>query len=258
MIISTLTVLAVIALTAWLSQRRRAAGVMLAVIAALWLGVGCGPGAQWLVDSLQPPASVQPSWRGRNAIVLLGAGTSRLPDGSTVPSLFANGRIIKAAQLYGECVASGAWCVVEVSGGDATHTGHTEAAIYGTALRSLGVPAEAIVSEDKSMNTWQNAQFSVSALSGLHPDAIWLVSSATHLRRASLYFAHAGIVTHPVAADYTKASMSWVPQAWNFAIADLALHEYVGVWQYDVYEAMGWNAPRAKSRLPVAMAAAGQ
>lgn len=91
------------------------------------------------------------------------------------------------------------------------------------------------------MNTWQNAQFSAPLLHDYGAQRVLLVSSATHLRRASLYFSHFGIQATPVRGDWLRARMVWWPQAWNFAVADVALHEYAGVWRYRLYNLMGWN-----------------
>jgi hypothetical protein len=33
-----------------------------------------------------------------------------------------------------------------------------------------------------------------------------------------------------------------VPLAYNFAVADIALHEYLGIMRYHVYNALGWNS----------------
>jgi hypothetical protein len=61
-----------------------------------------------------------------------------------------------------------------------------------------------------------------------------------------MYFAHFGIDTTPVCADYLSASMSLLPAAYNFTVADFAIHEYIGVARYHVYNALGWNAPAVR------------
>ncbi|BFI95941.1 MAG: YdcF family protein [Rhodanobacter sp.] len=224
-------------------KRRRAAAAALALAVVLFVVTGCGLLPAWLLRGLQSPYARQatPAWAPRNAIVLLGAGTVRTPDGAVEPTLFANGRINEALALYRECKASGHDCKLEVSGGDAWHTGRTEADVYAALLRRLGVPAGDLLLEPRSMNTWQNAQFSAPLLRGYGAQRVVLVSSAVHLRRASLYFAHFGIVAMPVRGDWLKARLDWWPQSWNFALADAALHEYVGVLRYRVYNALGWN-----------------
>lgn len=223
---------------------RRTAGAALWLAVLLFLATGCGLLPAWLLGNLQGPYARRPTiaWAPRNAIVLLGAGTVRTPDGAVEPTLFANGRINEALALYRECKASGNDCKLEASGGDALHTGQPEATVYGALLQRLGVPAADLLLEPRSMNTWQNAQFSAPLVRGYGAQRVLLVSSATHLRRASLYFAHFGIATTPVRGDWLKERMDWWPQSWNFAVTDLALHEYLGVLRYRVYNAMGWNA----------------
>jgi uncharacterized SAM-binding protein YcdF (DUF218 family) len=73
-----------------------------------------------------------------------------------------------------------------------------------------------------------------------------LVTSGVHLRRAELYFRHFGIRAVPVRADYVDAVITPVPQAYNFLLMDVALHEYTGLARYRVYNLLGWNVP-AKS-----------
>lgn len=227
---------------------QRAGGVVLGLAVLLFLATGCGLLPAWLLGKLQGPYAQVPSiaWAPRNAIVLLGAGTLRAPSGTVEPTLFANGRINTALALYRECKAAGRDCKLEVSGGDALHTGRPEAVVYAELLQRLGVPATDLLLEPRSMNTWQNAQFSAPLLRDYGAQQVVLVSSATHLRRASLYFAHFGIRATPVRGDWLKARMDWWPQSWNFAVTDVALHEYAGVWRYRVYSALGWNVRATK------------
>jgi uncharacterized SAM-binding protein YcdF (DUF218 family) len=75
-----------------------------------------------------------------------------------------------------------------------------------------------------------------------HPvDQVFLVTSGIHLRRSLLYFGHFGIRGQPVRADFVSAMLSPIPLSYNFLLADLAIHEYVGVLRYYVYQFMGWN-----------------
>lgn len=243
--LTVLLILIVLATVLAFLKRRRSSQALLGLTLVLFLAVACGPVPIWLLGHLQAPyAAVRPvAWGQRNAIVLLGAGTVRVPDGGAVePSLFAHGRIDEAAALYHACRAAGRACRVEVSGGDARRTGRSEAAVYAEALRALGVDPDDLMLEGRSMNTWQNAQFSAPLLKTFAPDRVLLVSSGFHLRRGMLYFAHFGIEAVPERADYASGELSWWPQSYNLAMADLAVHEYTGVWQYHWYNLMGWNA----------------
>ena len=243
----TLTVLLILVLLGialrWLRWRRLATTCLVVALAAV-LAIGCGPVPRLLLAHLQDGYPTgHADWGQRNAIILLGSGSYRDDAGRATPSLFANARLLRAAMLYRACKATGADCRVEASGGDAARHGTPEATLYGEALQRLGVPASDLLLERRSMNTWQNAQFSAPLLRDYGADRVLLVSSGTHLRRADLYFRHFGVHATPVRADYLAASLAWLPQAWNLAVTDLALHEYIGIARYYVYEAMGWNAP---------------
>lgn len=223
-----------------------------------WLAGGglvaaaCGWLPSLLLARLQAPYAQRPvpSWGAHEVIVLLGAGTVRLPGAGIEPTLFAHGRIDEAARLYRDCKTHGGECQVEVSGGDALHIGRAEAQVYGDALVALGVARSDLLLESRSMNTWQNAQFSAPLLRAQEVPHVWLVSSAFHLRRAGLYFAHFGVRATPVRGDWLTARVGWQPLAWNLALTDLALHEYLGVWRYGWYQRMGWNGAATQPGAP--------
>ena len=250
MALNVLLLLIVLALVLAFLQWRRCTRALLALALIVLLAVGCGPLPSWLLVQLQSDYAAQPPmvWGQRNAIVLLGAGTIRVVDtGQVEAGLFAYGRIDKAAALYHRCRQAGGpagrQCKVLVSGGDARGLGLSEAAIYASNLQRLGVDTADLLFEPRSMNTWQNAQFSGPLLNAYAADRVLLVSSGFHLRRGMQYFAHFGIHATPVRADYVSGVLSWWPLSYNFAMTDLALHEYVGIARYRFYHAMGWNVP---------------
>jgi uncharacterized SAM-binding protein YcdF (DUF218 family) len=180
MTVDALLILTLLAIVLALLKWRRCSRVLLALAVVLLLAVGCGPLPIWLLTQLQSgyAADAPIAWGQRNAIVLLGAGTVRVAgSGQVEASLFAYGRIGKAAALYRACRQSSNACKVEVSGGDARGLGQPEAAIYADDLQRLGVDAADLLPEPRSMNTWQNAQFSVPLLAAYGADRVLLVSS---------------------------------------------------------------------------------
>lgn len=232
---------------------RRCQWLFYGLAVLLFLSAGCGPLPSWLLDRLQAPYATRPdiTWASRNAIVLLGAGTARVVENAQVePTLFANGRILEAYALYHSCKQSGGDCKLVVSGGDAYHNGVAEAVSYGKVLQQLGADSADMELESRSMNTWQNAEFVRPLLKAYTPQRVVLVSSATHLNRAGMFFAHFGIDATPVRGDYVDVRPTWMPNSLNLALTDLALHEYVGLLTYRVYNAMGWNAPPSRNGAP--------
>lgn len=249
MTLPLLTAIALIATLFFVGGWRRTGKALYAVAFVLFLAVGCGPAPGWLLAGLQGPYLPRPAvtWGERNAIVLLGAGTARVPGaGQNEPGMFSYPRIVEAARLYRECRKASADCAILVSGGDAQRHGMPEASVYRAALIGVGIPAGDILEESNSMNTWQNAQFSSQLLRSRGADRVLLVSSGIHLRRSLMYFAHFGIDAVPQRADYLHAVPSWLPLGFNFAVADFALHEYIGIARYHVYNAMGWNPARTE------------
>ena len=223
------------------------AGVLLALSVILILMIGCGLVPEWMLTHLQagyPDAATQP-WRPRTTIILLGGGLQRNPETATlqVPPLVA-GRIVKVAELYRQCKRSGGTCVVLASGGDPTKLGDSEAHVYATALETIGVDPADVVMEGKSLTTWQNGEFCAALLAAHPQDQVLLVTSGLQVRRSLLYFSHFGVHARGVRSDYDEAEVTLLPQAYNFLLMDLALHEYVGLARYHLYQLLGLNPPR--------------
>ena len=242
-----LLVLLLVAARSYRLHRRRLGRVLMLLAVLLFVGVGCGPIPHVMLGGLQSAYETDPGieWAPRNAIVLLGAGTVGPGDEALQPSFFANGRIVRAAQLYNACKLAGKACHLFVSGGDSQDHGEPESIVYGRALRKLGIPAADLTLETRSMTTWQNAQFVRPLLVQYAPQHIVLVTSGVHLQRSLLYFAHFGMTPQPVAGDWVRANWIPLPVSWNFVVTDSAIHEYLGILRYRVYNMMGWNVPKA-------------
>ena len=210
----------------------------------LLVGIGLVPMIQLSATQLTNPLSAV-TWHDRNSIVVLGAGTvSRSSTlGPDVPA-YAYGRIVIAASAYNDCRAHGHDCNIVVSGGDPQHHGAAEAVVYGKALAALGVPQGAIVLEAKSLSTWQNAANSTRLIPA--DRQIVVVTSGIHLKRALLFFDHfrpdaEGLGAEGIAADRLEPELGPLQSGYNFFVADSCLHEEIGLIQYHVYSAMGWN-----------------
>lgn len=240
-----LLVAAAIVLT--LLKWRRCSLILSFLALALFFAIGCGPIPSALLSDLQSGYSADADVREApsTTIILLGYGTEQVkePSGTQVevPTL-AYSRLAKALELYRACRLKSTHCTILVTGGDPQHHGASEASVYATRLQQLGVDASDLLIEGRSLNTWQNAQYTAALLKTHPADQVFLVTSGIHLRRSVLYFERFGIRGQPVRADYVSATPSAIPLSYNFLLADLAIHEYGGVLRYFVYERMGWNA----------------
>lgn len=237
---------------ALLKWRKSTAAAITATLIA-YEGVGSGLVPSLILEGLQSRSFAKDNltWGQRNVIIVLGDGTARLPDQSTVrPAILAYSRILEATRLYFLAKNGKHECTIIISGGDASGTGIAEADDYRAEMVQLGVAESDILLERHSMNTFQNAEFSAAILRERQFDKLYLVTSGLHLPRALLYFSYFGINPTPCAADYIAPSVSIFPIGYNFAIADLAVHEYAGILRYYIYNLLGWNPRVSRSASP--------
>lgn len=110
------------------------------------------------------------------AIIL---GKYLLDDGSIDREL--RERLKKGEELYRNGVCSR----IIVSGGEANkRAGRSEAEAMKEFLSAQGIPQEAIITEEKSRNTYENARECAAILAQENYGRLYLVSSAKHLYRS--------------------------------------------------------------------------
>jgi uncharacterized SAM-binding protein YcdF (DUF218 family) len=209
----------------------------------LLIGLGILPAMQLSATQLTNSLSAV-TWADRNSIVLLGAGTAARSKtlGPDVPA-YAYGRIVTGVEAWRDCEAHGKDCNIVVSGGDPEHHGAAEATIYGKALLALGVPQSAIMLETQSRNTWQNAAFSMRLIAA--DRQVVVVTSGLHLKRSLVFFNHVRPGAQGIAGDRLTPAFGPLWMGYNVFVCDAALHEEIGLLQYHVYSAMGWNKKAA-------------
>ncbi len=184
----------------------------------------------------QPHAKVSPSRTYSSAILLGGFGS----PGANEEGYF-NGtadRFIQAAKQY----KLGKVQHILISGGN----GKKEVATFHEAswakkeLMVLGIPDSAILIEDASANTADNAAIAKKILDSLKLTPPYLlITSAHHMPRASLLFKKAGLVTDPLSCHFISGNETYqwkdcVPRAdvlfnWGFY-----LKETVAYWLYRI------------------------
>lgn len=223
--------------------KRITAILLIFLIGFFFLSVGGGyiPGP--LLDSLQTDGRfTNGEWKNSGVIVVLGAGSVMWGDQSRGPSVFTALRIHEAIRLHRQCRQKRRDCLLLVSGGDPFQTGYTEARLMKVEAQSFGIPENEILLEEKSNNTFQNAEFSAELLKSKGISEVVLVTSGFHMKRAQLYFGRFGIETIPAPADRLQIDRGWWPSPYGFFVMGLVWHEWVGVMRFRVYEHMGWNA----------------
>lgn len=226
--------LAVLALLLALVGRRRLAG-LLALVAFAWLSAWSLPpvshALRGMLEGAYPYQVPLDAPRAPVAVVL-GGGID--PPGSLhAPANLKDGadRVLYAAELF----HAGRVQRLLLSGGaHPAISARSEPAVTRELLMALGVPEEAILMEQKSRNTRQNAAFSACLLRQLGIERVLLVTSALHMRRAVTRFEAEGLAVIPTATDHEVrdrfTAVDWLPDADALDGAGRAFKEIVGYW----------------------------
>ncbi len=240
-----------IILSLFLTRREKLQRMLLILsVALLWLG-----GNRWvsyaLARSLEQRYPRPGEIPNAEILVLLGGGTNA-PEAprELVEVNSAGDRVIYAAHLYREEMAR----QILVSGGllDWESRRTTPAEDMADLLVWMGVPAEAILLQGESRNTYEDALYTSRILKEKGIDRILLVSSAWHMPRAVMLFEAQGLEVIPLPTDYNVTQMEWdqlwrgdwrsillnlFPSASNLSLTTRMMKEYFGLW---VYGLRGW------------------
>lgn len=142
-------------------------------------------------------------------------------------------RFIQGAKLMETKQASH----ILISGGNGTLVPNEfrEATWVRTQLLKFNIPDSAIVVESKSKNTLENAGFSKLLLQQRHlPPPYLLVTSAFHMRRATMIFKKAGMSVVPYACDYSYGKI-------EFGLGDLLPDaNTLTKWEFYIKEVVGF------------------
>jgi uncharacterized SAM-binding protein YcdF (DUF218 family) len=232
-----LTIAAVLLGFAWLKRRRHAWPFVVATsAAALVLGAMTPFGSNLLVSPLERPVVVPDSCTRSppSSAVVLGGGVDgwARDDGDfSALNLASRRRMDRAVQWWRE--ADGRTLVLQ--GGSPHPRAASIAGLMASYARSRGLPAAAIRTEAESGDTWENAELA-ARLAPQVPRRVVLVTSAMHMPRARLAFAHAGFDVCPIAADSRRlpSRLPWalVPRTSALASTEIALHEWAGLAWY--------------------------
>lgn len=176
------------------------------------------------------PAPVVNNLSSAPAIVVLGGVVNPPTNMHRQANLTAAAdRLRLAAQLF----HAGKAPVVVLSGGsNRTLSLTSEADAMRLFLLELGVPESAILLEEQSRNTQENARFTASLLRKQRIDRVLLVTSALHMRRAIDLFELEGLDVVPAPTDFeAREILSWqkfIPDSLALDGSSRAIKELVG------------------------------
>jgi uncharacterized SAM-binding protein YcdF (DUF218 family) len=214
-------------------QKRGRLASLLGWAGLLWLTLWSLPvvshALRGLVESEYPPrtAAMTPS---AQAIVVLGGGVRPPELSGQAPDLKdAADRVWHAARLFH---AGKAPLLVMSGGSDVSKSATSEAEAMRQFAQDLGVPSRAMLLEERSRNTRQNAQFTAEMLKAKGVRRILLVTSALHMRRAASLLGSQGLTVIPAATDHEARSQftihDWLPDAGALEGSARAMKEIVG------------------------------
>ncbi len=220
---------------------RRRAACWIGAFALSWLLIwSLPPVSNWITvvaEGPHRPGTAQMTGQQfprAQAIVLLGGGISPGTSRRSQPDLNdAGDRIWFGAQLFH---AGRAPLILASGGHDPQASLYSEARAMQMLLTDLGVPTSAILLEETSRNTRQNASESARILRERGIDQILLVTSASHMERAVTHFRAAGLRVTPAPTDHPNIDVvgvrRFLPSSNALDQSTRALKEWVGqrVW----------------------------
>ncbi len=170
---------------------------------------------------LLKPLAVTGDVRNADCIVVLGGGT----EGEFL-GLTSSYRLVRGIQLYHERRAK----TMVLSGGS-SHPGETaDGSVMAREALKLKVPAEAILVEEVSKRTADEA-FEIKKIADARQwKSIILVTSFVHMKRSVMVFEHAGFKVYPAPADAYEIHVKHPLGRINLFFQ--IIHEYGGIVYY--------------------------
>ena len=207
--------------------------VVLSMLAIGWTLFWSVPrNAEWLRESLEArhEMTAPDAYPTADAIVVLGGGWYgwvKRPDVDVDDLKYS--RLAEGVRLYD---AGRAPRVILSGGGDGKRS---EAETMARGADRLGIPASALLLEERSTDTEGNAQYTARLAQANGVRSILLVTSAMHMPRASRLFRNAGLsvveapVPEPPSVRGDRWSDRWIPSPRALWRSGRALKEYAGL-----------------------------
>lgn len=180
----------------------------------------------------QPAPAIIPGGKIYSSIILLGgmAGSDSQDEGYFNS---ASDRFIQALKIYRQGKAK--YLVITGGNGNLLNNKFKEAPWLAREFNSVGIPDSAIIIEDRSRNTLENAAFTKRIFDSLHIGPPYLlITSAHHMPRALLAFRKEGITADGFPANYLAGKE-------KYSLADLVPDPGVLIkWEVYIKEVAGY------------------
>lgn len=229
--LSSLALLAFVALLFWRRHGRLAALMLMAPLVVLSMPIV----SLSLLASLDPPpdpAARAPATAGAPAaIVILSADVDRTATGG-VTSI---GALTLERERAGAALHRATGLPILVTGGLVTAPPPVAALMAASMQADFNAPVR--WAEIRSATTWENATLSVPILRADGIDRVYLVTHAWHMRRSLLAFRRAGMpaTPAPVRSDpWPRWQLDeFMPRTSSWERSYYALHEWFGLLYYE-------------------------
>jgi uncharacterized SAM-binding protein YcdF (DUF218 family) len=170
----------------------RGLGIFVLVI---FLATSLTPISNVAGDRLSVPGTPEPA----DVIVVLGAGLMR--DDVLVEESLR--RTIRGVELFKEGLAP----LIVLLGPGFRGSKRTEAAVREQFVRTMGIPAAAILRVETAATTREEAAQTARVLHARGLSKILLVTESLHMRRAALVFKHSGLNVVPAASNHYPTAL---------------------------------------------------
>jgi len=202
----------------------------------IW-ALSISPVSHSLMKGLESSFSI-PKITNEDVIILLGAGLNEnvvdltgtgFPDGDML------GRITTAVRLHRKLNIP-----IIIASGKVYPEGEAGAPVDRRIMIDLGVDPVHIIIEEKSRNTFENAQYASMICRDLGYKKPILLTAAYHLKRAQMAFQTTGLKTTPFPAYRFSSDnpvfflRSFLPGHNSFETSCVAIREYLGILYYMV------------------------
>lgn len=217
----------------WFSRWQKCGKTLISVAWLLLLLLGLQPVADRLLGPLE---SRWPTWKNQHAIdyvVVLGGGYTWNPEWAPSSNMLNNSlpRLTEGIRIW----QANPGAKMIFTGAAAQTNPVSTAEVSSRVAQSLGVPASAIITLDKPRDTEEEAQ-EVARITGNRPFA--LVTSASHLPRAIIFFQRQGLHPYPAPANQMAIASPlnfwdrYTPSAFWLGHSERAIYEGMGqIWQ---------------------------